>query len=345
MPTSIQRMPRPTRRRFQRIVQRSREPELVRRALALLHLAKGTSVSESARLVCAARSTVQRWRDLYLEYGESGLVPASRGRSNWTVTEEVLSKINELLTLTPRDFGYLRSDWSSELLALEVQRQLGCAIHSSTVRRLLPKLGFVWSRARPILIRRDPRKNSRMRAIRRALRRRERVETFYLDEADIDLNPRIGACWTPRARQVGVPTPGQNQKHYVAGALNAHTGKLVWAEHGHKNTTLFVKLLESLRATYRRARRIQLILDNYIIHKSEQAQRWLSANRKFRLFFQPTYSPWVNQIERLWKTMHDTITLNHRCKTFRELAQRIIRFFEVVQPFPGSQHALAQVGV
>jgi len=302
MPTSIQRMPRPTRRRLQRIVQRSRKPELVRRALALVHLSKGRSVSETARLVCAARSTVQRWRDLYLEYGESGLVPASRGRSNWTVTEEVLSKIKELLTLTPGDFGYLRSDWSSELLALEIQRQTGCAIHSSTVRRLLPKLGFVWSRTRPILIRRDPRKNSRMRAIRRALRRRVRVETFYLDEADIDLNPRIGACWTQRARQVGVPTPGQNQKHYVAGALNAHTGKLVWAEHSRKNTTLFVKLLESLRATYRRARRIQLILDNYIIHKSEQAQRWLSANRKFRLFFQPTYSPWVNQIERLWKT-------------------------------------------
>lgn len=341
MRSSIQRMPRPTRRRLERVVQRSRERDHVRRAMALLHLARGLGVSETARLVCAARSTVQRWRDLYLEYGESGLVPDSRGRSKWTVTEEVISKINELLAQTPNDYGYLRSTWSSELLALEVRRQLECEIHASTIRRLLPKLGFAWTRARPILIRRDPRKNRRMRAIRRALRRRKRAHTFYLDEADIDFNPRIGACWTPRGQQVGIPTPGQNQKHYVAGALNAHTGKLVWVEHERKNTTLFIKLLECLRATYRGARRIQLVLDNYIIHKSERAQRWLAVNPKFRLFFQPTYSPWVNQIERLWKTMHDTITRNHRCASFSELAQKILRFFEVVQPFPGNMHALA----
>ena len=345
MSTSIQRMPRPIRRRLKRAVQGSRDRDHVRRAMALLHLFKGHTVSATARLVCAARSTVQRWRELYLEYGEAGLVPQSRGRERWTVTDEVESKINELLGCSPSDYGYLRTDWSSELLALEVSRQLQCSIHSSTVRRLLPRLGFVWRRARPVLVRRDPSKNRKMRAIDRALRRRRHCPTFYLDEADIDFNPRIGACWRQRARQVGVATPGQNQKHYIAGALNAHTGKLVWVEHRAKNTTLFVKLLEKLRATYRGAKRIQLILDNYIIHKSEMARRWLSANPKFRLFFQPTYSPWVNQIERLWKTMHDTITRNHRCKTFTELAARIIRFFDVVQPFPGNQHALAETSV
>ena len=91
----------------------------------------------------------------------------------------------------------------------------------------------------------------------------------------------------------------------------------------------------------RAARRLVLILDNYIIHKSAPVQRWLAANPKFTLLFQPTYSPWVNRIERLWKTMHDTVTRNHRCRTFEELAQRIVRFLEVVSPFPGNHHALA----
>ena len=83
-------MPRATRRRLQRVVQRSRDRDYVRRAMAMLHLTKGLSVSQTARLMCAARSTVQRWRDLYLEYGESGRPPGSRGRSMWTVTEEVV---------------------------------------------------------------------------------------------------------------------------------------------------------------------------------------------------------------------------------------------------------------
>tara|TARA_Y100001934_G_scaffold272788_1_gene361715 strand:+ start:4621 stop:4899 length:279 start_codon:yes stop_codon:yes gene_type:complete len=59
----------------------------------------------------------------------------------------------------------------------------------------------------------------------------------------------------------------------------------------HKNTTPFIKLLEALR--------IILVLDNYIIHKTEAVQRWLADNPQFELLFQPVYHPWVNQSDRL----------------------------------------------
>ena len=143
--------------------------------------------------------------------------------------------------------------------------------------------------------------------------------------------------------QSTVPTPGQNQKHYIAGALHARTGSLVWTEHHRKTSVVFVKLLEQLRRQYRRARRIVLIVDNYGIHKSRVTQRWLEGNPKFELLFQPTYYPWVNVIERLWKAMHDTVTRNHRCRSMFELCQSVARFLEVVQPFPGNGHAVAHL--
>ena len=268
------------------------------------------------------------------------------GDSPWTVTEELGDALAQLLEQSPNDYGYFRTRWSSELLAMVVAEVYCIEVHASTVRRLLPRLGFVWRRARPTPNRRDPKKNRKLKAINRVLaRRRPGTEVFYVDEADVDFNPRIGAMWTPRGKQTGIPTPGQNIKHYLAGALHAHTGRVVWTEHPRKNSVLFIKLLEALRRTYRAARELVLILDNYIIHKSETVTRWLGNNPKFTLLFQPTYSPWVNQIERLWKTMHDTITRNHRCHTFRELAVRIVRFLEVVQPFPGNQHALATMRV
>ncbi len=37
-------------------------------------------------------------------------------------------------------------------------------------------------------------------------------------------------------------------------------------------------MLEKLRHHYRRAKTITLILDNYIIHKSKQTERWLKKN-------------------------------------------------------------------
>lgn len=79
----------------------------------------------------------------------------------------------------------------------------------------------------------------------------------------------------PRGLQQAIPSPGKNRKVYLAGALHAHTGRLVWRGGGRKNTGLFIELLEHLRASYRSARRIVLILDNYIIHSSRAARRWL----------------------------------------------------------------------
>ena len=41
-------------------------------------------------------------------------------------------------------------------------------------------------------------------------------EVFYVDEADIDLNPRIGTTYVKRGDQPLVLTPGKNVKHCVA---------------------------------------------------------------------------------------------------------------------------------
>ena len=87
-----------------------------------------------------------------------------------------------------------------------------------------------------------------------------------MDEADIDLNPKIGPSWTPRGVQPTVITPGRNRKTYVAGALNARTGRVLWVEHTAKNSELFLRLLEAVTRAYRRAQRLYLILDNDVIY-------------------------------------------------------------------------------
>ena len=61
-----------------------------------------------------------------------------------------------------------------------------------------------------------------------------------------------------------------------------------------KNSSLFIAMLEKLRRHYRRAKTITLILDNYIIHKSQQTEAMVEEEPKFCLVFQPVYSPWVN---------------------------------------------------
>ncbi len=228
MEYSVQEIPRTVRRRLKRLAQKPSEHG--RRAHAILLLWETNNwVAEVARRLCAARSSVQRWRALYEEFGEDGLRPLERGRSEWKACDEVLAALAALIDSSPEDHGYLRSRWSSELLAMELQHQMVIEVHATTVRRWLKRLGFGYRRARPTPCIRDPKKSQRMRAIARALDDEDpHTEVFFCDEADVDLNPRIGPAWMARGSQSAIPTPGKNQKHYVAGALHARTGKVVW---------------------------------------------------------------------------------------------------------------------
>lgn len=336
-------MPRPVRRRLKIAVQKSNDNKYARRANALLLLYELDNVSAVANYLHAGRSAIYGWIRQYNEFGEAGLMPEPPGRKPVTTTEEVGAHLLKLIAKEPREYGYIRSRWTSEMLAQQVEKDLKIPIHASTVRRYLPKLGVRWNRARPTLHIADPNKSTRMRAITRALNKAsDREPVFYVDEVDIDFNPRIGSCWTRKGSQATIPTPGKNQKRYLAGALNAQTGKVIWVEWMKKNSEIFVLLMAELRKRYRSAKKITLIADNYIIHKSAMTKCFLEHNDKFKLLFQPAYHPWVNRIELVWKQLHDTVTRNHKYSTMNKLMNAVSQFMASVSPFPGGFSATTQ---
>ncbi|MNY18781.1 hypothetical protein D3C86_1521850 [compost metagenome] len=89
-------------------------------------------------------------------------------------------------------------------------------------------MGIVWRRPVPTLGIKDPVYQEKMAQIEAALARCDAANpVFYEDEIDIDLNPKLGAGWMFRAQQKRVITPGQNAKHYLAGALHAGNGRVL----------------------------------------------------------------------------------------------------------------------
>ena len=343
--SSLVSLTRAQKRRFKRLIHKSSNARVVRRAQVLLQLASAASVSAIAEGLSVARSTVYRWAEQFEASGEAFLRECGSGRPPSTVDDTLLETLAELVEQPPGDYDYLRSTWTSEMLAETLSRLLSRYVHASTVRRWLVKLGFGWRRARPTLHLRDPRAKERMDAINQALsRRRPGVEVLYADEVDIHLNPKIGFLWSARGSQHTVPTPGKNQKRYLAGALHARTGRVDYVEGSVKDSDLFLRLLEHLRRTYRAARHIVLIVDNYIIHKGHLATAWLRHNPKFQLLFQPAYQPWVNDIEKLWKQLHDVVTRNHRYATMAQLMDAVRAFMRAATPFPGSSPSVAKFG-
>ena len=343
MPT-LPPLPRPNRRRIHKIIHTTRDKEHARRLMAILLLHEGRSVTDVHLLTGAARSTIGRWLSWYRHEGVESLASLPAGRAPVLPVAKIVTVLVLLMQFSPQDFGYQRSRWCTELLAININMLMGLNVAASTLRRWLPRMGIVWRRPVPTLRIKDPAYQEKMAQIEEALAKCDQANpVFYEDEVDIDLNPKLGADWMFRARQKRVVTPGQNVKHYLAGVLHARTGRVLYVSGIKKNSSLFIAMLEKLRRHYRHANTITLILDNYIIHKSKQTEQWLRNNPKFRLIFQPVYSPWVNRIERLWHKLHETITRNHSCKNMESLLARVKSFMEHVSPFPGNGYGTAKM--
>ena len=169
-------------------------------------------------------------------------------------------------------------------------------------------------------------KQRRLRGIRQVLENLPANEVaLYEDEVDIHLNPKIGLDWMVRGQQKEVLTPGQNVKRYLAGALDAETGELIWVEGEKKNSLLFIHLLWALTQHYPDAKRIHVILDNYSIHHTGQVKQSLLTEQgsRLKLHFLPPYCPDHNKIEQTWQDLHANVTRNHTCRDIDRLIQNV----------------------
>jgi transposase len=262
--------------------------------------------------------------------GVAGLLDQREANGPTKADEQFLDELRRVLEKTPDVYGWSRHTWTRELLCAEMERRGFVRIAVCTMGRALVAIGARLGTAKPIVLCPWPAKKreARLKKLRKLAAAASATEpVYYEDEVDIDLNPKIGRDWMLPGTQRRVVTPGQNDKHYVAGSLNAKTRQLVWVEHHKKNSTLFCKLVWRLRQRHRRAKCVHLILDNYIIHKSDFTLRVLkSMSHKVRLHFLPPYCPDENPIERVWRDMHAAVTRNHRCKTFTDLCQRVAEF-------------------
>jgi transposase len=298
------------------------DPRLRLRAHILLLLAQGlTWAAIAAVLFCSSR-TIDRWQRRFQHGRVDALLGRPRGAPARCGPFWVALLVRWVTEQTPRAFGFLRSRWCCEVLALLLWRQHGLAVSRETIRRHLHRADVVWRRPRPVLRRQDPDREQRLAQLRQLLVTLPDDETVvFEDEVDINLNPKVGCMWMRRGRQAEVVTPGDNAKRYLAGSLHWRTGVLFTTEGSKRDGALFVAHLHDLRRRLRRYKRIHVICDNAKFHYDCWAV-WEFCHRygeRVVLHFLPKYAPELNPIERVWWRLHEAITRNHQCQSLEEL--------------------------
>jgi transposase len=310
-----------------RHLRRCRNASIRIRYLMIINLLNGRSAYQTAEVLGVHNTTVYRVARRFRAHGEWSLWDAREDNGQTKLDEHFLTALYRVVRSTPQRYGWRRPTWTRELLVETLVRETGTRIHVTTMSRALalvqarrgrarPTVGCPWAKAA---------KTRRLNAILQLLATLPRGHVaVYEDEVDIHLNPKIGLDWMVRGQQKEVVTPGKNVKRYLAGALDARSGGLLWVEGERKTSALFIALLNQLLQTYAHAPVVHVILDNYRIHDSKIVQTALAGfDGRIQLHFLPPYCPNDNKIERVWQDLHANVTRNHRCADIVDLVREV----------------------
>ena len=139
---------------------------------------------------------------------------------------------------------------------------------------------------------------------------------YYADEFKVSWLPTLRAMWSPRGQQVMIPTPGQPYKRDGLGAVNYHTGETVVLFRRRKRRQEVAERLQALVDTHPTGT-IDVAWDNADTHADDDVEAVVrAAAGRLVLLYLPTYSPWLNPMEMLWRQFRREVT---HCELFDSL--------------------------
>ncbi|HEX6855196.1 MAG TPA: IS630 family transposase [Streptosporangiaceae bacterium] len=252
----------------------------------------GPNIAVAARLG-VARGTVTRWRARFLAKRLDGLGDEPRPGVPRAITD---AQVEEVVVRTLEEVPEGGTHWSKRELAAQV------GISPTSVHRIWRAFGLRPWRTEDFKISPDPLLIDKIRDV---------VGLYLAPPANavvfsVDEKPQIQAL--ARTAPVLPMIPGVPERRsfdYVRhgtidlfAALNIATGKVIGKLSAQHRAIDFRDFLDEIDRQTDAALAVHVICDNLSTHKAPVVQRWVLAHPRFVLHFTPTYSSWINQVER-----------------------------------------------
>ena len=150
---------------------------------------------------------------------------------------------------------------------------------------------------------------------------------YYADEFNVSWLPTLRKMWSLKGQQVMIPTPGQPKVHYGSGAVNYYTGETVVLIRRRKRRLEVAELLQTLVDKHPTGT-IYVAWDNASTHQDNEVEAVIrAAAGRLILLYLPTYSPWLNPIEMLWRHFRREVTHCELFETVKVLLEAPYDFF------------------
>jgi transposase len=267
---------------------------LALRAKIVLACAEGATNKQVAEQLRVWPQTVTKWRGRFVRQRLEGLSDEPRPGRPRTITDE---QVEQVITTTleeppPRQDTH----WSTRSMA----RQVG--LSQTAVTRIWRAFGLKPHLVQTWKLSTDPQFIDKVRD----------VVGLYLDPPEaalvlcVDEKSQIQALdRTAPSLPILPTTPARRTHDYVRNgtsslfaALDVASGKVISQVHRRHRHQEFLKFLRTIDRTVPAELDVHLICDNYATHNTPAIKTWFLRHPRFHLHFTPTYSSWLNLVER-----------------------------------------------
>ena len=291
---------------------------LAQRCRIVLGCADGKTNQEVAAELGIWPQTVGKWRNRFVARRLEGLVDEPRPGAPRKITDERVEQVVvATLERTPADATH----WSRTSMAAE------SGLSKSTVGRIWKAFGLKPHQVDTFKLSNDPQFIDKVRD----------VVGLYLDPPEkalvlcVDEKSQIQAL--DRSAPVLPMMPGMPERRThdyfrngittLFAALDVASGQIIGSIHRRHRAAEFKKFLIKIDKEVPADLDIHLICDNYGTHKHPTVRKWLDAHPRFHMHFTPTYSSWLNQVERWFGLLTDQRLRRGVHKTLRALENDI----------------------
>jgi len=268
---------------------------LALRSKIVLACAAGADNTAAAEQLRCSRMTVGKWRARFIEHRLDGLLDEQRtGRPPRISVDQVEDVIVATLESTPANATH----WTRAKMA---QRS---GLSKSTIGEIWKKFDLKPHRADHFKLSTDPLFIDKLYD----------VVGLYLNPPEaavvlcVDEKSQVQALQRSQPALPMMPGMPERRTHdYVRhgtttlfAAFNTADGTVITSLHRRHRATEFKKFLTKIEAQVPDDLEIHLICDNYGTHKHPIIKTWLESHPRVHLHFTPTYSSWLNLVERFF---------------------------------------------
>lgn len=308
------------------------------RLMALRRVQAGEQPSAVMRSYGFCRTTIYRWLRA-VRHGGKAAVRSRKGTGRPpAVTPRQKAQVQRWINgKDPRQYGFDFGLWTRQIVRDLIAQRFGKRLGLTSVGRLLAELEITPQKPLRRAYERDPVAIERwQREEYPALRHRARqrgADIFFLDEAGIRSDARLGRTWAPKGRTPVVPTSGQRQSVNAISALTRRGAFWYRTFTGRLNADRF---LQFLRAFLRRRRRpVFLVADRHPAHIAKRVAQLVRAQRgRLELHFLPGYAPDLNPDEFVWNHLRQHGVTKTPLRANESLRDRVERDLAAIQGRP-----------